>query len=310
MKVVVIKNNVLGQIKWEQMVFLGNPEFGCELQPIDFAGVARACGIQAFFIDDAEKCGETLRQALATPGPVLIEAVVDPNEPPLPPKVTVEQAKNFAESLLRGTPTCGRDRADCRHQTLCVKLFKDWRAFDRLRMRPSARADPHGELSNHVSSREAPCTIPERFACAFPRSAGGDGTLHGIRPPLYWLKLKRAEKQGPDTATRTPPPPRLSTVRSQRPSSVSMPSRFPLAHEAMLRRIRNIGRPGLVATAIAAVDSALWDLKGKLLDCRSCLFSEQRATLFPSTAAEASQRIPSAGWRNSSAAGPARACAG
>ena len=103
-KVVVIKNNVLGQIKWEQMVFLGNPEFGCELQPIDFAGVARACGVQAFFIDDAEKCGETLRQALATSGPVLIEAVVDPNEPPLPPKVTVEEAKNFAESLLRGTP--------------------------------------------------------------------------------------------------------------------------------------------------------------------------------------------------------------
>jgi pyruvate dehydrogenase (quinone)/pyruvate oxidase len=106
-KVVVIKNNVLGQIKWEQMVFLGNPEFGCELQPIDFAGVARACGVQAFFIDDPEKCGETLRQALATPGPVLIEAVVDPNEPPLPPKVTVEQAKNFAESLVRGTPHAG-----------------------------------------------------------------------------------------------------------------------------------------------------------------------------------------------------------
>lgn len=42
--------------------------------------------------------------------------------------------------------------------------------------------------------------------------------------------------------------------------------RIPLAHEAMLRRIRNIGRPGVVATAIAALDTALWDLKGKLLD--------------------------------------------
>ena len=40
-KVVVVKNNTLGQIKWEQMVFLGNPEYGCELQPIDFAGFAR-----------------------------------------------------------------------------------------------------------------------------------------------------------------------------------------------------------------------------------------------------------------------------
>jgi pyruvate dehydrogenase (quinone) len=107
-KIVVIKNNVLGQIKWEQMVFLGNPEFGCELQPIDFCGVARACGAKAFFIDDAAQCGEAMRLALATPGPVLIEAVVDPNEPPLPPKVTLEQAKNFAESLVRGTPHAGQ----------------------------------------------------------------------------------------------------------------------------------------------------------------------------------------------------------
>ncbi len=40
-KVIVIKNNALGQIKWEQMVFLGNPEYVCELQPIDFAAVGQ-----------------------------------------------------------------------------------------------------------------------------------------------------------------------------------------------------------------------------------------------------------------------------
>lgn len=45
-KIIIIKNNVLGQIKWEQMVFLGNPEYGCELQPIDFVQVARGFGIQ------------------------------------------------------------------------------------------------------------------------------------------------------------------------------------------------------------------------------------------------------------------------
>ena len=43
-RVIVIKNNTLGQIQWEQMVFLGNPEYGCDLQPIDFAAIARACG--------------------------------------------------------------------------------------------------------------------------------------------------------------------------------------------------------------------------------------------------------------------------
>src|SRR4029453_9238473 len=56
-KVVVVKNNTLGQIKWEQMVFLGNPEYGCELHPIDFAAVARACGGPGFTIDDPPRGG-------------------------------------------------------------------------------------------------------------------------------------------------------------------------------------------------------------------------------------------------------------
>jgi pyruvate dehydrogenase (quinone) len=103
-KIFVIKNNSLGQIKWEQMVFLGNPEFGCDLNPIDFAAFARACGGTGFTIEDPSRCGEIVEQALRTPGPVLVEAVVDPNEPPLPASITVEQAAHFAESIARGTP--------------------------------------------------------------------------------------------------------------------------------------------------------------------------------------------------------------
>jgi pyruvate dehydrogenase (quinone) len=103
-KVVVVKNNSLGQIKWEQMVFLGNPEFGVDLQPINFAKFAEACGATGFSIEDPAECGAALEQALATPGPVVVEAVVDPLEPPMPPKVTRDQALKFAESLLRGEP--------------------------------------------------------------------------------------------------------------------------------------------------------------------------------------------------------------
>ena len=51
-RVVIIKNNVLGQIKWEQMVFLGNPEYGVDLHPIDFAACARACGGNGFTTED------------------------------------------------------------------------------------------------------------------------------------------------------------------------------------------------------------------------------------------------------------------
>jgi pyruvate dehydrogenase (quinone)/pyruvate oxidase len=106
-KIVVVKNNSLGQIKWEQMVFLGNPEYGCELHPIDFAMVARACGASSFVIDDPANCGRILDQALSTHGPVLIEAIVDPNIPPLPAKIKPEQAIKFAQSIARGTPDRG-----------------------------------------------------------------------------------------------------------------------------------------------------------------------------------------------------------
>jgi len=107
-KVVVIKNNALGQIKWEQMVFLGNPEYVCELQPIDFAAVARGFGVTAFSVDDPAKCGQVLKQALDVPGPALVEAVVDPHEPPMPPKATAKQLMHFAESIARGTPAAGK----------------------------------------------------------------------------------------------------------------------------------------------------------------------------------------------------------
>ncbi len=107
-KIVVIKNNSLGQIKWEQMVFLGNPEYGCDLQPIDFAAVARGFGVAGFTIEDPAECGDILRTAFSTPGPVVIDAVVDTHEPPMPPKVTLKQAAHLAESLARGTPARGK----------------------------------------------------------------------------------------------------------------------------------------------------------------------------------------------------------
>jgi pyruvate dehydrogenase (quinone)/pyruvate oxidase len=86
------------------MVYLGNPEFGCELEPIDFAAFARACGAKGYTIENPKECGSIFDQALAEPGPVVVEALVDPHEPPMPPKVSLEQSREFAESLRRGTP--------------------------------------------------------------------------------------------------------------------------------------------------------------------------------------------------------------
>ena len=102
-KVIVIKNNSLGQIKWEQLAMEGHPEFGVELEPINFAGVARDCGMGGYTVEDPREVPAVLREAFAYPGPALVEAVVDQNEPPMPGKITTKQALAFAESLAKGT---------------------------------------------------------------------------------------------------------------------------------------------------------------------------------------------------------------
>ncbi len=83
-KVVIIKNNTLGMIKWEQMVFLGNPEYGVSLQPIDFVRFAEACGAMGFRCERPEEARSVLEAMLRVDGPALCEAVVDPFEPPMP----------------------------------------------------------------------------------------------------------------------------------------------------------------------------------------------------------------------------------
>jgi pyruvate dehydrogenase (quinone) len=101
-KVIIFKNNVLGMIKWEQMVLEGTPQYGVELEPIDFAAFGRACGAGGFTVEDPLQLRAVLRQAFDHPGPAIVEAVIDPNEPPMPGKITTKQAWNFAESLLKG----------------------------------------------------------------------------------------------------------------------------------------------------------------------------------------------------------------
>lgn len=107
-KVIILKNNTLGMIKMEQMLMLGNPEYGCELEPIDFAAFARACGATGFRIEDPATCGKILDQALATPGPVIVEAITDPNELPMPPQLKADEIANISEALAKGQPDAAK----------------------------------------------------------------------------------------------------------------------------------------------------------------------------------------------------------
>jgi pyruvate dehydrogenase (quinone) len=115
-KVVVIKNNVLGMIKWEQMVFLGNPEYGVQLEPIDFVKYAEACGGIGFRCERPDEVRSALEAMLLADGPALCEAIVDPFEPPMPARVKAKQAMRMAESLARGEPNRSR---------IALTLFRD-----------------------------------------------------------------------------------------------------------------------------------------------------------------------------------------
>jgi thiamine pyrophosphate-dependent acetolactate synthase large subunit-like protein len=103
-KVVVINNCSIGLILWEQMAFLGNPEFLCDLSEIDFAQVARGCGLKGIRVTDPGDCRNALEEALAHDGPALVDCVVDPEESPLGETLKPAQAKHLADALAKGTP--------------------------------------------------------------------------------------------------------------------------------------------------------------------------------------------------------------
>jgi pyruvate dehydrogenase (quinone)/pyruvate oxidase len=121
-KVVVCNNASLGQILWEQMV-LGYPEFGVRFsQPMSFAPFAQSCGGLGLRVEKAAEVEPAVREALAHPGPALVDVLVNPDEPPMPGKVSYEQAKGFAQAFLRGQP---------RRATIASTLFRD--KLDQLR---------------------------------------------------------------------------------------------------------------------------------------------------------------------------------
>jgi pyruvate dehydrogenase (quinone)/pyruvate oxidase len=118
-KVVVCNNGLLGQILWEQMA-LGYPEFSVRFPThMDFAPWAESCGGLGIRVEKVGDLESAVRELLAHDGPALLDCVVNADEPPMPPKVTYDQAKKFAESFLKGTPrrasitsTIARDKID------------------------------------------------------------------------------------------------------------------------------------------------------------------------------------------------------
>jgi pyruvate dehydrogenase (quinone) len=104
------------------MLFLGNPEFACDLAPIDFARAAEAMGLKGLRTDDPDRIGALLDEAFAHDGPVLVDAVTDPNEPMLPPKRREKYMKHLKQAFETGTPGQGEIEVRLKEEPAATSL--------------------------------------------------------------------------------------------------------------------------------------------------------------------------------------------
>ncbi|KVC49168.1 thiamine pyrophosphate-requiring protein [Burkholderia diffusa] len=102
----VLNNEDLNQVTWEQRVMEGDPKLDASQQipNVPYYRFATLLGLKGIYVDDPEQLGAAWDEALASDRPVVLEVKSDPEVPPLPPHVTLQQAKHFAESLMKGDP--------------------------------------------------------------------------------------------------------------------------------------------------------------------------------------------------------------
>jgi pyruvate dehydrogenase (quinone) len=104
--VLVLNNRDLNQVTWEQRAMQGDP-MNPETQRIPdvrYADFAELIGLSGVRIEQPEDIGDTWRQAFAADRPFVIDAVCDPDVPPLPPHIRTDQARSLLKALRKGDP--------------------------------------------------------------------------------------------------------------------------------------------------------------------------------------------------------------
>ena len=121
---VVLNNQDLNQVTWEQRVMEGDPKFVASQQipDVPYHRFAELIGLAGLFVDDADALGAAWDEALAAARPVVIEVKTDPEVPPLPPHITLDQARHFAHTLMEGDPAEGGVLANTARQVLSSVL--------------------------------------------------------------------------------------------------------------------------------------------------------------------------------------------
>jgi pyruvate dehydrogenase (quinone) len=106
MLILVLNNQDLNQVTWEQRVMVGDPKFSAsqDVPRFPFAEYADLIGLKGVRVDNPDDLGSAFDTALSADRPTVVDVLTDPNVPPLPPHITVEQAKAFASALVQGDP--------------------------------------------------------------------------------------------------------------------------------------------------------------------------------------------------------------
>ncbi|KVN17238.1 thiamine pyrophosphate-binding protein [Burkholderia stagnalis] len=100
----VLNNEDLNQVTWEQRVMEGDPKFDASQQVpnVPYHRFAELIGLKGVYVDEPEQLGAAWDDVLAADRPVVLEVKCDPEVPPLPPHITLQQAKHFAQALMKG----------------------------------------------------------------------------------------------------------------------------------------------------------------------------------------------------------------
>jgi pyruvate dehydrogenase (quinone) len=108
--VLVLNNHDLNQVTWEQRVLSGDPKLEASqaLPDFEYAAYAELLGLRGIRVDSPQQVAGAWDEALTADRPVLLEAITDPEYPPLPPHIMVDQAKGMAKALLKGDPNTAR----------------------------------------------------------------------------------------------------------------------------------------------------------------------------------------------------------
>jgi pyruvate dehydrogenase (quinone) len=104
--VMVLNNRDLNQVTWEQRVMEGDPklEASQDVPNFPYAAYAEMLGFKGILVEDPDKLGAAWDLALSCDRPALVEVYADPDVPPLPPHITLKQAKAYASALMNGDP--------------------------------------------------------------------------------------------------------------------------------------------------------------------------------------------------------------